>query len=35
MKNSQRAIVGLLGVVVGLMVVVAIWVSVTGEDLTP
>ena len=31
MKNSQRAIVGLLGVVVGLMVVVAIWVSVTGE----
>ena len=31
MRNSQRAIVGLLGIVVALMVVVAIWVSVTGE----
>ena len=31
MRNSQRAIVGLLGLVVGLMVVVAIWVWVTGE----
>ncbi len=31
MRNSQRAIVGLLGIVVGLMVVVAIWVWVTGE----
>lgn len=31
MRNSQRAIVGLLGVAVGLMVVVAIWVWVTGE----
>ena len=31
MRNSQRAIVGLLGIVVGLMVVVAIWVWATGE----
>ncbi|HEY3517349.1 MAG TPA: DUF2807 domain-containing protein [Gammaproteobacteria bacterium] len=31
MRNSQRAIVGLLGVAVGLMVVVAIWVWVAGE----
>ena len=31
MRNSQRAIVGLLGVAVGLIVVVAIWVWVTGE----
>lgn len=31
MRNSQRAIIGLLGVAVGLMVVVAIWVLVTGE----
>jgi len=31
MRNSQRAILGLIGVAVGLMVVVAIWVWVTGE----
>ena len=31
MRNSQRAIVGLLGVAVGLMVVVAIWVWASGE----
>lgn len=31
MRNSQRAIVGLLGVAVGLMVIVAIWVWATGE----
>jgi len=31
MRNSHRAIVGLLGVAVGLIVVVAIWVWATGE----
>jgi len=31
MRKSQRVILGLLGIVVGLMVVVAIWVWATGE----
>jgi putative autotransporter adhesin-like protein len=33
MRNSQRAVLALLGVIVGLMVIVAIWVRVTAPEL--
>jgi putative autotransporter adhesin-like protein len=32
MRNSQRAILGLLGVIVALMVVIAVWVRATAPD---